>query len=96
MTRSVLRMFVVLATALYLFAGADGGDVQAYECWHMGFDCDGQGCGWNLPAAPTRSYQYFCTGAATRVGQMVGSGATDTRLSLDHVVPIRGGSSFFA
>ena len=51
-------MFVVLAAALYLFAGAGGGDVQTYECWHMGWDCKGEGCGPFLPTAPTRSYHY--------------------------------------
>lgn len=58
MTRSVLRMFVVLAAALYLFGGAGGGDVQAYECWHMGFGCDNEQCGWHMPAAPTRGHHY--------------------------------------
>ena len=58
MTRSVLRMFVVLAAALYLFGGAGGGDVQAFQCVHVGWDCDNEICGWIPPTAPTNGYHY--------------------------------------
>lgn len=56
MLRSTLRLLVMGMVVFFLFGEEQG---QSYECEYTGYDCQDDGCGTTLPAAPTSRYRMF-------------------------------------